>query len=151
MEGHAATDSPDRSALLHRIQNKRRELARYLDESEPRHRRLLNTSIIAGAVAAALTAGPGFGGDEFITAAAAAVPLGVPIWQVLCLAATVFSVAVVIANGLLKSHDLASKISQTRTCDAKLEGLETMLELRQIDVQAAAQRYTQCLAEIPHV
>ncbi len=57
----------------------------------------------------------------------------------------------VIANGLLKTNDLTSKITQVRGCDAKLEGLEIMLDMNQIELKQATSLYTQYLTEIPHV
>lgn len=139
------------NALLKKIRTKRKALSDYLSKIEPRSSRLINYSIIAGAIAAGLTAGPGFGGEGFINTAKTMVSFGIPVWQMLCLVATLLSVIAVISNGMLKSHDLTSKIGQARMCDAKLEGLETMLELEQIEVKEAAQRYTQYLTEIPHI
>ena len=141
----------DADALLTKIRTKRQELADYLAKSEPRHLRLINYSIVSGALAAALTAGPGIGGDGFINSVKSIVSFGIPIWQALCLIATILSVAAVVINGMLKSHDLASKITSARSCDAKLEGLETMLELAQVNVEQATPLYTQYLTEIPHV
>ncbi len=141
----------DSDVLLEKIKTRRREVADYLNKHEPRHSRLITTSIVAGALAAALTAGPGVGGSGFIEAAKGVVSFGIPVWQVLCLLATLLSMAVVISNGMLKSKDLTSKISQVRGCDAKLEGLEIMLELQQIDLEQATSLYTQYLTEIPHV
>ncbi len=141
----------DTDALLGKIKTKRREVADYLKKSEPRQSRLITTSIVAGALAASLTAGPGVGGGGFIEAAKGVVSFGIPVWQVLCLLATLLSMTAVITNGLLKSRDMTSKIAQVRGCDAKLEGLEIMLELQQIDLQQATNLYTQYLTEIPHV
>lgn len=141
----------DEQVLLTKIRNKRQELAAYLARAEPRSLRLINASIISGALAAALTAGPGIGGEGFISAAKNIVSFGIPIWQLLCLLATILSVAVVVSNGMLKSNSITSKVEKTRTCDAKLEGLETMIELAQVDLKQAAQLYTQCLTEIPHI
>ena len=138
-------------ALLEKIKGKRRKVAEYLDKNEPRQSRLISISIVAGALAAALTAGPGVGGSGFIDTARGVVSFGVPVWQVLCLLATLFSISVVIANGMLKSNDLISKISQARGCDAKLEGLELMLSLNQIDLNQATSLYTQYLTEISHI
>lgn len=127
----------DADALLEKIKTKHRAIADYLRKNEPRQSRLITISIVAGALAAATTAGPGVGGGGFIEALKGVVSFGIPVWQVLCLLATLLSVAVVITNGMLKSNDIASKISQARGCDAKLEGLEIMLELQQIDLQQA--------------
>jgi hypothetical protein len=143
--------SNESNTLLTKIRAKRRELSAYLSQIEPRNSRLINFSIIAGALAAGLTAGPGIGGDGFIGAAKGIISFGIPVWQVLCLIATTLSIIVVISNGMLKSHDITTKIGQARMGDAKLEGLETLLELEQIDVKQAAQRYSQYLTEIPHI
>ena len=141
----------EKDVLLAKIRTKRQELSDYLAETEPQHSAMIMCSIIAGALSAALTAGPGIGGEEFINSASDVASFGIPIWQVLCLAASLLSVVAVVANGLLKSYDLTSKIASARTCDAKLEGIETMLELGQADLKQATQLYTQCLAEMPHV
>jgi len=137
--------------LLKKIRTKRQEVASYLNKSEPRQSRLIKTSIISTALAAALTAGPGLGGNGFIDALKGIVSFGIPVWQALCLVATLLSVVSVVTNGILKSYDLTSRIMNVRSCDAKLEGLETMLELRQIDVEQATSLYTQYLTEIPRV
>ncbi|WKN43883.1 hypothetical protein [Tunicatimonas pelagia] len=144
-------NATDEDVLLAKIKTKRQELANYLRKTEPQNTKLINSSIIAGALAAAITAGPGVGGEGFISSAKDVVSFGVPVWQALCLAASVLSVIAVIANGMLKSNGLAAKISKTQLCDAKLEGLETMLELRQVDMKQALQLYTQQLSEISHI
>jgi hypothetical protein len=141
----------DKDRLLAKIRAKRHDLAGYLDKTEPRHSAMLMASIVAAALSAALTAGPGVGGEAFIDSASGVVSLGFPVWQVLCAAASVLSVIAVVSNGLLKSYDLTTKIASARTCDAKLEGIETMLELEQTDLKQATRAYTQCLAEMPPV
>ena len=141
----------DTDFLLTKIRKKRHKLAAYLAKSEPRYMRLINFSIISGALAASLTAGPGIAGNGFVDTVKDAASFGVPIWQVLCLLATILSVSTVIMNSMLKSHSLTSKINSARSCDAKLEGLETMLELSQINVEQATPLYTQYLTEMPHV
>ncbi len=141
----------DTDVLLTKIRTKRREIKSYLSNSEPRYTRFTNASIVCSALAAALTAGPGVGGDGFVSSVGNLVPFGIPVWQILCLAATILSVTAVVVTGMLKSHDLTSRIASARSCDAKLEGLETMLELAQLEVEHATPLYTQCLTEIPHV
>lgn len=141
----------DSETLLEKIQIKRKEVSMYLKKVEPRQSRYITISIVAGALAAALTAGPGVGGDGFIDTASGLLSFGFPVWQVLCLLATLLSMSAVITNGLLKSKDLTAKISRARGCDAKLEGLETMIDLDQIDVEQAASQYAQYLSEISHI
>jgi hypothetical protein len=137
--------------VLARIKMKRQEIAAYLAKTEPRNLRLINASIVCGALAAAMTAGPGFGGGGFVNAMKNVVSFGIPVWQLLCLVATVLSILAVVANGKLKVQDLATKIASARGCNSKLEGLEFMLESGQIDVEQATLLYTQYLTEIPHV
>ena len=138
-------------ALLVKVRAKRQDIADYLAKIRPRNSRLINASIWSGAIAAALTAGPGIGGDGFVDAIKDQVSFGIPGWQVLCLCASLLSIASVVANGMMKSHDLGSQIASASACDAKLEGLETLLELGQIDLKQAATDYAKYLAEIPQI
>jgi len=144
----------DEQLLLTKIKTKRQQISEYLAKTEPRYYLLMNCSIFGSAVAAALTAGPAFGGESFISfikEKEIMVSFGKPIWQMLCLVATILSTLAVIAFGILRSYRITSKISSARSCDAKLEGIQTMLELGQANVEQATQDYTQCLVEIPHV
>jgi hypothetical protein len=146
------TENPsDKDRLLKKIATKREKVSAYLAKTEPRNSSLITCSIVAGALAAALTAGPGVGGDGFINSVKNVVSFGIPIWQVLCLVATLLSVAAVIANGMLKTNNLTAKIGTARACDTKLERIETMLELGQIDLAQATREYTECLMTIPHI
>jgi hypothetical protein len=144
-------DTSGADTILASIKAKREEIDAYLKKTEPRHMRLVNGSIVCGALAAALTAGPGIGGSGFIEFAKTVVTFGVPVWQALCLAATVLSVVVVIANGKMKAHDLTTKITAARGCNSKLEGLQLMLETGQMDVERAASLYTQYITEVSHI
>lgn len=141
----------DVDVLLTKIKTKRQELANYLAKYEPRHSLLINSSIIFGALTVALTAGPGVGGSKFIDTMNNAMSFSIPVWQLLCLIAAILSVAVVIVNGMLKSQNLTSKITSAKSCTAKLEGLETLLELQQMDVKQAAPLYTQYISEVSYV
>ncbi len=137
--------------LLNKIQNKRAEIDSFLACKEPRNRRLTNIAIICGAIAAVLTAGPALGGNTFTALISDAFGLSSPAWQLLCLAATIFSMTATIAINMSKSSDIRSQIDSARGCEAKLEGLQTLLELKQIEMQQAAALYTSYLTEIPHV
>jgi len=55
----------DVDILLKKIKTKRQELANYLARNESRHSLLVNSSIVFGALTAALTVGPGVGGKEW--------------------------------------------------------------------------------------
>jgi hypothetical protein len=51
--------------LTQRISAKRAQLEKFIARALPRKRRLLNITIIGGTVAAALTAAPAIGGQDF--------------------------------------------------------------------------------------
>jgi hypothetical protein len=146
------TNTPDEMQKLQQaISGKREELAKYLRKAEPRNTILITSSIVCGAMAAALTAGPGLGGEGFVDQFEVPESLGLPLWQILCALASLLSMAAVIANGLLKFNDLTGKISGARMNDAKLEALETMIEFGQIDLAQATREYTQCLSDIARI
>ena len=142
-------DDPDaKKKLLHMIRQKREEIRAFLDENETRNRRLVNTAIVASAIAAAFTAGPAFGGQTLTAWLTQAFGTSSPAWQLLCLGATVCSVAAAITTNLSKSHELGSKIVHAQTADAKLEGLEALLDMDQIDIQEATTQYAQHLTGV---
>ena len=69
--------------LLARIRKKRAQMETFLATSRPRKRRLLNTTIFGGSLAAALTAAPAIGGQSFT--AWLTVTLGQPdAWNQMC-------------------------------------------------------------------
>src|SRR5918912_745826 len=93
--------------LLRKVRDKRRRIATFVSTLEPRGDRLVTLSIICGAIATALTAGPAIGGSRLTDALGSAGPNS-PSWRILCGAATVFSLLATIATNLYKSHDMAS-------------------------------------------
>jgi hypothetical protein len=72
-------------------------------------------------------------------------------WRILFSLAALLSLVSVIAANLYKSHDMASNLNKARACDAKLEGLETLLELNRITLDEAATQYTQFLPDISFI
>jgi len=150
-EAMMSTQPDSNDTLLQRIAGKRSEIAAYLSTTQPRNRRLANTAVICSAIAAALTTGPAVGGKPLTAWLTGTLGLTSPVWQLLCLAATVCSVAAAIATNMSKSHETVSKILRAQTCDAKLEGLETLIDMDQIDLQKASSLYTQYLPEISFI
>jgi hypothetical protein len=136
--------------LLRKVRDKRRRIATFVSRLEPHGVRLVNLGIICGAIATALTAGPAIGGSRLTDALGAAGPNS-PSWRILCGAAMVFSLVATIATNLYKSHDMASRLAKAQTCDAKLEGLETLVELGQMSIKEAAARYEDCIPEVSFI
>lgn len=145
------SQNPKAKDLLKCIGDKRSEIAAFLAKTRPRNRRLVNVSIVCSALAGAMTAGPALGGKSLTAWLTEVLGLSSPIWQLLCLGATACSVSAAIATNMSKSHDIASKILRAQTCNAKLEGLETLVKIEQIDIAEASSLYTKYLPEVSFI
>jgi hypothetical protein len=139
-----------REDLLKRIRNKRRSIRSYLNHLEPTGMRLANFNIICGAIATVLTAAPAIGGSALIDVIGSSDPSS-QTWRMLFAAAALFSLVSTIAAEMYKSREIASRLGKAQACDAKLEGLETLLALDQIEFKNSATQYTQYISEIPFI
>jgi len=133
--------------LLSQIRRKRAQLDSFLSGARPRKRRLLNTTILGGTFAAALTAGPAIGGQTFTAWLTSQLGLTSPSWRVLCGAASVCSVMATVATQLLKSHNVEEHVARAQGCRAKLEVLEVGLTIGQMDVRQATSEYLKCVED----
>ena len=138
---------PQSDILLEQVRSKRSSLEAFLARKVPRKRRLLNTTIVGGAFAAALTAGPAVGGQSFSTWLTMALSLESPSWRLLCGAATVCSIAATVSTQLLKSQQIEEHVTRAQSCRAKLEMLEVGLTTGTIDQKQAATEYLRCVEE----
>ena len=79
-------EAQNRQDLTRQIDQRRDDIRAFLRHARPRRNRLTTVSIVASAVVAALTAGPGFGQDTFNAAVASIFSLSNPaiVWQVIC-------------------------------------------------------------------
>ena len=133
--------------LLNRIRQKRNQMDRFLSGARPRKRRLLNTTIIGGTLAAALTAAPAIGGQSFTAWLTAGLGLTSPAWRVLCGAASVCSITATLATQLLKSHNTEENVTRAQGCRAKLEVLEVGVSMGQVDIHQATAEYLKCVED----
>ena len=133
--------------IVNRIRQKRQQLERFLAAARPRKHRLINTTILGGSIAAALTAAPALGGQPFTSWLTMTLGFTSPSWRILCAAATVCSVTATVATQLLKSHNIEEHVTRAQGCRAKLEVLEVGLTVGQIDVRQATTEYLKCVEE----
>jgi hypothetical protein len=133
--------------VLGRIRAKRAEVERFLAAAVPRKRRLLNTTIVGGSLAAALTAGPAVGGPSFTAWLTMAMGLTSPSWRLLCGAASAASIMATVATQLLKSNNIEQNIGRAQSARAKLEVLETSLTLGQLDTRQAVAEFLKCVED----
>jgi hypothetical protein len=134
--------------ILKLIRNKRQHIETFLAAARPRRRRLVNTTIVAGSVAAALTAAPALGGQPFTAWLTAALGLSSPSWRLLCAAAAVSSVTATVATQMLKSQNVEEQVTRAQGCRAKLEALEVGLSIGHVDLKQASGEYLKCLEEV---
>src|SRR6185503_16596886 len=125
----------------------RAQLETFLATTRPRKRRLVNTTIVGGSLAAALTAAPALGGQPFTAWLTEALGLTSPSWRVLCAAASVCAATATIATQLLKSHNIEEHVTRAQGCRAKLEVLEAGLTFGHIDMRQATREYLKCVED----
>ncbi len=146
-------DETDWQRLLGRIQSRRETVQAYLRVARPRAERLTYLTIVSSALAAALTAGPGAGGETFMNQVAGSLGLGgaEDVWRPLCLLATVVSVVAAISANLSKSRNAEAKIVSAEACNAELEGLQALVEFRQVTLEEAVKLYQQYVSRVPFI
>src|SRR6266850_1796933 len=133
--------------LLGRINQQRAKVDAFLAAAVPRKRRLLNTTIIGGSLAAALTAGPAVGGQPFTAWLTGALGLASPSWRLLCGGAAVCSVMATVATQLLKSDNVEHNVIRAQGVRAKLDVLEIGLTVGQLDERQALTEYLKCVED----
>ncbi len=129
--------------LLKRIHTKRSHIATYLSTVEPTANRITTLTTFCSAVAALLTGS--------LTKALGITGPSSPSWQWIAASATGFSIVAGSANQWYKSRDFATRVSTAQATDAKLEALETLLEVGQISPKDAMTRYERYLLEIDFI
>ena len=110
-----------------------------------RRRRLHNLTIVAGTLAAALTAAPAFGGKPMADWLTAAWGLSAPSWRLLCGLAATCSIMATIATQVLKSHNVEENFTRAQEPRAHLEILDVGVVSGEIDASRAAEEYLACV------
>lgn len=134
-------------ALLTRIRATRAQVETFVAATAPRKRRLLNTTIVGGTVAAALTAAPAMGGQSFTAWLTMTLGLTSPSWRLLCGAASICSLSATVATQMLKSTRVEELLARAVACRARLEVLETGLVLGHLDLKQASADYLRCVED----
>ncbi len=141
-------------ALILRVQAKRADLNAYLRAAGARNRRLVNITIIAGSLAAAMTAGPALGGKPFadwLTEVLGLTPASSPSWRLLCGVAFLCSLAATIATQLHTSHNYEEHITDAQKARATLEVLAVGVMSGYLSQHEATRRYLECVESTPFI
>jgi MFS family permease len=148
MPGRESRDGDLRADLLGLIKQKRPEVEEFLRLAASRRRLLINTTIIAGTLAAALTAAPALGGKTFAGWLTSILGLSSPAWQLLCGVASMCSIAAAVATQLLKSHNIEDRINRAQGARAKIQMLEVGIESGLMTPAEAGAAYILCIGDI---
>ena len=133
--------------LLDRVRSKRAEVDKYLEFNSRRRRLLVNLAIIAGALAALLTAPPAVGGEPFTDWLKQLFHSTAPAWQFLCLFACLASLASVIAIQIQKSNNYDEHIVRAQELRAALEVLEVSITCGSLTIDKATSQFLKCLED----
>ena len=137
--------------LLHKIRNRRLSLQHYIQREEPRNKRLLNIAIICGILATLLTGVPALGGEKAIKEIKSKTNPVIPVWQIMCIGASVCTSIATAATTYKNSYDTSNKIAKAQVCDSKLEILEILLADGQIENRQAIEKYGDYVSEVSFI
>ncbi len=140
-----------RAVLLASVRAKRGKLEAYLTRTTHRRRTLSNLTVVAGTLAAALTAAPALGGKPVADWLTVTFGLSSPAWRLLCAAAMLCSLTATIATQLVKSRNFDECLSRAQAARAGLEVLEVGLASRSIEYAEAAEEYRGCAEDLSFV
>ena len=133
--------------LLDRVRSKRAEVDKYLAFNSRRRCLLVNLVIIAGALAALLTAPPAVGGKPFTDWLQQLFHSSEPAWRFLCLFACLASLASVIAIQIQKSNNYDEHIVRAQGLRAALEILEVSVTCGSLTIHEATSQFLKCLED----
>lgn len=136
--------------LLSRIRRRRHNIRVFVEQLQPTGRLLTNVNIVFGALATVFTVTPAIGGKALLDVIGESNPDSTT-WRWLFGLAALFSFLSTIAAKLYKSRDIAARLAAAQTGNAKLAGLETLLELEQLPVRKAVEEYNRVNSEISFV
>jgi hypothetical protein len=139
------TRSDAEDELISRVRATRAEVNRYLRTSGARRRRLLTLSIVAGAIATALTAAPALGGKTLADWITATFGLTSPSWQLLCALAALCSLTAAVATQLNNSKNYEEHIARAQQVRATLAMLEVGIASGHLGDRDATDQYLKCI------
>jgi MFS family permease len=127
--------------LISRVRAKRAKVERYLRVVGARRRRLVNVTIVAGAIATMLTAAPALGGKPLAGWLTETFELSSPSWRILCALAAVCSLIAAVATQLHTSKNYEEHIARAQEIKATLEMLEVAITSDHLNQHEATSEY----------
>jgi len=137
--------------LLEKIIAKRNSIHSFIVKNEPRNKVLINVAIIFGVVGTGLAGIPAIGGQGAIDSIKAATQPALPVWQLICIGASLSTMVATIATTLRSNHDVSNRLAKAQACEAKLEMLELLVTSKQIETRQAIEKYGEYCADVGFV
>ena len=137
--------------LLEKIISKRNSVHAFIVKNEPRNKVLINVAIICGVVGTGLAGIPAIGGQGAIDSIKAATQPALPVWQLICIGASLSTMVATIATTLRSNHDVSNRLAKAQACEAKLEMLELLVTSKQIETKQAIEKYGEYCADVGFV
>jgi hypothetical protein len=125
----------------------------YSAKTERGSKRLSTISIVSSAIAAALTAGPAFGGRTFAETVQQGLELddSSTVWRWLCFGAVVMSVTAGITTEVISKRNVAGHVAAAQEAKALLLKLERRLRRRELAPSAAVTEFEDIVNRITFV
>lgn len=137
--------------LVQQIHTKRDEIDSYLEDTTTRRSRLAQATIVAGSIAATLTAAPALGGQSLSDWPSRLFATPAPAWQILCGIAALCSLAATVATQLHKSNNYDERIVRAQGARAGLEVLEVGIASDRLNPEEAFSRYQQSVRTVSFI
>lgn len=137
--------------LLKKIENKRGEVKVFIRAASSKHSRLSHMAITFGALSTVVSLSAAVFGKALTGLLTQTVGVGLPVWQVICLVAGVLAVLATATTSVSEAHETESRLVRAQAFDAKLEGLETQIELGDPDIEPILEHYVKALADVPFI
>ena len=137
--------------LLEKIISKRNSVHAFIVKNEPRNKVLINVAIICGVVGTGLARIPAIGGQGAIDSIKAATQPVLPVWQLICIGASLSTMVATIATTLRSNHDVSNRLAKAQACESKLEMLELLVTSKQIETKQAIEKYGEYCADVGFV
>jgi hypothetical protein len=147
------TMTDERQHLLHLITMQQKACRSYLAKVKPRFAVLTVTNLAAGALAAAVAAGPALGGANLLDTVQAQLNVSTEdlLYQLVCAIAFVMSLTSVITANVLRAYDYSARVSAVEGCCAELDSLRIQLLFSAISSARGAEMVAKVAARVPFV
>ena len=143
----------ERQRLLRLIAAQQKACRSYLAKVKPQFTALTYVNLVAGALAAAVAAGPALGGSGLLDQVQVQLNVGSEdlIYQGLCAIAFVMSLASVITANIIRARDFSSRIAVVEGCYAELDSLRIQLMFARVSSNRGAEIVAKAAARVPFV